>query len=273
MSNPELLSEEDKIIKWGEFVYALPISALVILGFVLIQKAGLANFINSSDVSYGTAFVIGLIASVSTCLAVVGGIVLSLSANSAKRGGTWRPQVLFHIGRLVGFFVLGGIIGLIGSTFHFSIIANIVLGIIVGIVMLILGINLLDVFSPIRKFQVRLPKCFSRYVLNISERNYYFTPALFGAGTFFLPCGFTQSMQVYVLTAGGFIEGAITMFVFALGTFPVLALLSFGSLNIANSSWRGTFFKIAGILVIALALLNITNSLVVAGVIAPIFNL
>lgn len=272
MPNPDSTIKENKSIKWGEFTYALPIAVLVIFGFVILQKAGLANFINSSDIGYGTAFVIGLIASVSTCLAVVGGVVLSLSANSAKSGGTWRPQAFFHAGRLVGFFVLGGIIGLIGSTFQFSITANVVLGIIVGVVMLILGINLLDVFSPIKKFQLRLPKSFSRYVMNISERDYYFAPALFGVGTFFLPCGFTQSMQVYVLTTGSFIEGSMIMFIFALGTFPMLALLSFGSLNISNSSWRGTFFKTAGILVIALALLNIMNSLAVLGIMAPLFN-
>lgn len=265
--------EENKNIKWGEFIYALPIASLIIFGFILLQKAGLANFINSSDIGYGAAFVIGLIASVSTCLAVVGGVVLSLSANSAKNGGTWRPQALFHIGRLAGFFVLGGVIGLIGSSFHFSTTANIVLGIFVGVVMIILGINLLDVFRPIKKIQLRLPKIFSRYVMDLTKRDYYFAPALFGVGTFFLPCGFTQSMQVYVLTTGNFIEGAMIMFIFALGTLPMLALLSFGSLNISNSSWRGTFFKTSGILVIMLAIINIINALAVAGIVEPFFNI
>ncbi len=267
------VSKEDKAIKWNEFIYALPVAAFIIFGFIFLQKAGLANFIDSSNIGYGSAFIIGLIASVSTCLAVVGGVVLSLSANLAKSGGTWRPQALFHIGRLVGFFILGGVIGLIGSSFQFSLTANIVLGIFVGVVMLILGINLLDVFSPIKKIQLRLPKKFSRYVMNISERDYYFAPALFGVGTFFLPCGFTQSMQLYVLTTGSFIDGAMIMFIFALGTFPMLALLSFGSLNISNSSWRGTFFKTSGILVIALAILSIANALAVAGIIEPFFNI
>src|SRR3989344_6748350 len=103
---------------WRDFAYALPIALVLILGFALLQKAGLTNLITGSSVSYGTAFVIGLIASVSSCLAIVGGLVLSLSASSAKEGGTWRTQSLFHVGRLAGFFVLGGTIGLIGSSFH-----------------------------------------------------------------------------------------------------------------------------------------------------------
>src|SRR3989338_8782696 len=72
---------------WGDFVYALPIALVFIVGFAMLQKAGLANLITSSSVSYGTAFIIGLIASVSSCLAIVGGLVLSLSASSAKEGG------------------------------------------------------------------------------------------------------------------------------------------------------------------------------------------
>ena len=46
---------------WGDFVYALPIALVFIVGFAMLQKAGLANLITSSSVSYGTAFIIGLI--------------------------------------------------------------------------------------------------------------------------------------------------------------------------------------------------------------------
>src|SRR3989344_4540232 len=145
------------IAGWGDFAYAVPISVAIIFGFFLLQKAGFASLITSSSVSYGTAFVIGLIASVSTCLAIVGGLVLSLSASSAKEGGTWRTQTLFHLGRLGGFFVLGGIIGVIGNSLHLVLTANIVLGIIVALVMLILGINLLDVFHFAKRLQLTMP--------------------------------------------------------------------------------------------------------------------
>ncbi len=258
---------------WGDFVYALPIALVFIAGFVALQKAGLTNLITSSNVSYGTAFVIGLIASVSSCLAIVGGLVLSLSASSAKEGGTWRTQTLFHVGRLGGFFVLGGVIGMIGSSFHLGLTANVVLGIVVALVMFILGVNLLDVFHFTKRLQLTMPAWASRHVVRGSRYDHYLAPVLVGIGTFFLPCGFTQSMQLYALSTGSFMQGAMTMFVFALGTFPVLALLSFGSLNIAHKPWKGIFFKTAGIIVIVLALLNLTNALATAGIISPFFNL
>jgi sulfite exporter TauE/SafE len=59
---------------------------------------------------------------------------------------------------------------------------------------------------------------------------------------------------------------------FALGTLPVLALISFSSFSIQDSSKSGIFFKSAGLVVIMFALFNIINSLVAAGYIAPIFN-
>lgn len=258
---------------WGDFVYAAPIALIIIAGFLLLQKAGLTSLITSSNVSYGTAFAIGLIASVSSCLAIVGGLVLSLSASSAKEGGTWRSQALFHAGRLGGFFILGGVVGLIGNSLHLSLTANIVLSGIVALVMLILGINLLDVFHFTKRLQFTLPTRFSRGVMNKGKRDHYLAPALVGIGTFFLPCGFTQSMQLYALSTGSFTQGALTMFVFALGTLPMLALLSFGTLNIAHKPWKGIFFKTAGIIVIALALLNLTNALTTAGIINPLFNI
>lgn len=267
------LEKSEKYIQWGDFIYAFPIAAVLIAGFLALQKAGLANFITTSDVSYGTAFVIGLIASVSTCLAVVGGLVLSLSASSAKEGGTWRTQTLFHIGRLGGFFILGGAIGAIGSSFQLGFNGNIILGIIIASVMLILGINLLDIFHFTKKLQFTLPTWLSKYVMRGSKHDHYLAPVLVGIGTFFLPCGFTQSIQLYTLTTGSFIKGALTMSVFALGTLPILALLSFGALNIAHKSWKGMFFKTAGIIVIALALFNLANAFVTAGIINPLFNL
>lgn len=267
------LERSEKNTQWGDFVYAIPIAAVFIASFFVLQKTGLTNIITTSNVSYGTAFIIGLIASVSTCLAVVGGLVLSLSASSAKEGGTWRTQTLFHLGRLGGFFLLGGAIGAIGSSFHLSLNGNIALGVIVAVVMLILGINLLDIFHFIKRLQFTLPAWLSKHVVRNSKHDHYLAPVLVGIGTFFLPCGFTQSIQLYALTTGSFIKGALTMTVFALGTLPMLGLLSFGVLNIAHKSWKGIFFKAAGIIVIALALFNLANALATAGIINPLFNL
>jgi sulfite exporter TauE/SafE len=205
-------------------------------------------------------------------MAVVGGLLLSMSATFAKEGDKVKPQLMFHGGRIISFFVLGGAIGAIGSAFTLNTSATFVLSMVIGIVMLILGINLLDVFPWAKRLQPSMPKFIGKRAHGISKYNHTLTPLLVGVLTFFLPCGFTQSMQLYTLTTGSFLKGAFTMLAFALGTLPVLSLISFSSFSIQNSSKAGIFFKTAGLIVILFALFNIINSLVVLGVIPPIFN-
>ena len=258
--------------KWSQFGIAIPITIAFAIGFFLLQKAGLVNLVTTSTVSYGTAFLIGIIASLSTCMAVVGGLVLSMSATFAREGDKVRPQILFHVGRLISFFVLGGVIGSLGAVFQFSGAASLILTLVIAAVMIVLGINLLDVFPWTKKFQMSMPKIFGKHALEASKMNHTLMPFLVGVVTFFLPCGFTQSMQIYTLSTGSFLVGGLTMLTFALGTLPVLALVSFSSFSIQNNKHAGIFFKSAGLIVIMFALFNLINGLVAAGVIQPVFN-
>lgn len=264
--------EQKKEVNWKEFTVAIPISLAFIILFLLLQKLGIVNLINTGSVNYGTAFAVGIVASLSTCMAVVGGLVLSMSATFAREGDKVRPQILFHAGRIISFFILGGIIGAIGATFQLGSAGTFTLGIIIGLVMLILGINLLDIFQWTKKIQPSMPKFLSQKALDVTKINHTLTPALVGIATFFLPCGFTQSMQIYTLSTGSFLKGGLTMLAFALGTLPMLALVSFSSFSIQDSSKSGVFFKSAGLIVIIFALFNIINSLVAIGWISPVFN-
>lgn len=254
-----------------EWLVAIPFVALAVVVFVLLDRAGLTNLIGTSEATLGTAFIVGLVASVSTCLAVVGGLVLSVSATYAHEGKGWRPQALFHVGRLAGFFILGGFLGLLGEAMQIGFVGSAVLGALASVVMLVLGIHLLDITKRVRAFT--LPKGVSHFFTSAAQKAGAAAPILLGAVTFFLPCGFTQSMQIVSLSSGSFLTAALIMFVFALGTLPVLAALSFGSLDLAKSTYRGTFFKAAGMLVILFALYNLHNTLVVFGVISPIVSL
>jgi len=256
---------------WADFKIAIPVAFSFVALFVALQKMGIVNLVNADNVTYGTAFVIGIVASLSTCMAVVGGLLLSMSATFAKEGQQFKPQVFFHIGRIVSFFILGGVIGMVGATFQLGTIGTFILGIIIGLTMLIMGANLLDVFHFAKIFQPVMPKFISKHALGVSKFNHTLTPLLIGVVTFFLPCGFTQSMQIYTLSTASFMQGGLTMLAFALGTLPALALVSFSSFSIQNSK-SGIFFKSAGLVVIMFALFNLINSLVVIGLIPAIFN-
>lgn len=266
------IEKQTEVVNWSDFKIAVPIAVIFAILFVILQKIGLVNLVGSGNITYGTAFVIGIIASLSTCMAVVGGLVLSMSATFAKKGDKIKLQLLFHGGRIISFFILGGVIGAIGTAFTLNTSATFILGVIIAIVMFILGINLLDVFPWAKKLQPSMPKFIAKHAHGVSKLNHTLTPFLVGIATFFLPCGFTQSMQLYTLATGSFLKGGLTMLSFALGTLPVLALISFSSFSIQKSSKAGIFFKSAGLIVILFALFNLINSLVVIGVIPPVFN-
>ena len=266
------VEREQHTAAWSDFKIAIPVALGFAVLFVLLQKMGIVNLISGGNVTYGTSFVIGIVASLSTCMAVVGGLVLSMSATFAKEGDKIKPQLMFHAGRIVSFFILGGVIGALGSAFTLSTTATFILGLIIAVVMIILGINLLDVFPWAKKLQPSMPQFIARHAHGVSKFNHTLTPLLVGVATFFLPCGFTQSMQLYALTTGGFMSGALTMLAFALGTLPVLALVSFSSLSMKDSSKSGIFFKSAGLIVIMFALFNLINSLVVIGLIPAVFS-
>ncbi len=269
------ISVEKQVVEksWSDFKVAVPIAVGFAVLFILLQKLGIIHLVGGGNVTYGTAFAVGIIASLSTCMAVVGGLVLSMSATFAKEGDKVKPQIMFHAGRIVSFFILGGVIGAIGSAFTLNTTGTFVLGLIIAIVMLILGINLLDVFPWAKRLQPSMPKFISKRAHKVSNLSHTLTPLLVGIATFFLPCGFTQSMQLYTLTTGSFLKGGLTMLSFALGTLPVLALISFSSFSIQKSSKSGIFFKSAGLIVIIFALFNLINPLVIIGLIPPVFNI
>ncbi len=258
-------------VKFTDLIIGFVIAAGIFGIFFLIQKSGITNVIGGRAFSMTLVFLIGIIASLSSCMAVVGGIVLSISSNYARSKDRIRPLVFFHASRVIGFFLLGGILGLIGITFNLSPGFYFIMSIILFVVMLILGIHLLDIFPFFRRLQLKMPKSFSRKIIDNKSIQNRFTPLLLGILTFFLPCGFTQSMQINAIASGNFLTGGLTMLVFALGTLPVLALISFSSVRFANSIKSGIFFKTAGFIVIFFAFFNLLSALAAAGIIYPIF--
>lgn len=264
------IEKKSKEKKDGGVIWqALPIGLTLFALFFIVQKSGVLDFGLGGTITPVTSFVIGLVASVSSCLAVVGGLVLSLSATVSQDNISGvKPMMLFHGGRLISFAVFGGVLGFIGSAIGINFIISAILGIIASTVMIVLGLNLVGVFD---KNLISLPPGVFRLFRKAEHET--IAPFLVGVGTFFLPCGFTQAMQVAALSSGSFFSGLLIMAAFALGTLPMLALLSFGSASFAQSKHAPLFFKSAGILVIGLGVFALLAGLAGLGFIDPLFNI
>jgi sulfite exporter TauE/SafE/copper chaperone CopZ len=249
-----------KKLEAKDYVFPFIIASTISILFLLFQKSELLTTLNIKEVNLLTAFFLGLIASVSSCMAVVGGLIISLSAIYKSN----KPLLLLHIARLLSFFLLGGILGIIGSVFTFSSTFYLLSGIVIFFVMFLLGINLLEIFPVLKKLQPLIPKSLTSNQLSNTA-----SPLFIGFLTFFLPCGFTQSMQIYSMLSGSFLTGALTMFSFAIGTLPVLALISFGFLNTLKRERANMFLKTAGFLVLFLSIYNLMSLLISQGLIIP----
>jgi len=224
----------------------------------------------SETMSYGLVFVIGLVASVSSCIAVTGGLLVAVAAkyNEASTALTSlqriKPHIYFNVGRILSYTLLGGAIGALGSALTLSPEINGALTLVASAVMILLGLQMLRLLPALTRFLPTMPKSVSHFIHDLAERDANGGAFVLGAATFFLPCGFTQALQLYVLAKGSFAVGALTMLAFSLGTLP--ALLSLSALSsLASGNVQRHFLKFAGAAVIVLGIANIQYGLVLTG--------
>lgn len=254
--------------KWMEIGAAL---IIIFAGYKLLQTFDIVSLAPSTSgaLSIGGIFLIGLVAGTSSCLAVTGGLLLALAAkhNEIHQAETpwqkFKPLLHFNLGRLVSYFVLGGLVGILGQSITLSTQMSGYMNIIVAFVMLYLALSILEII-PKGSFPIRPPKKLSRWIANLSESDHPAAPFSMGALTFFLPCGFTQSLQLAALASGSFITGALTMGVFAFGTLPSLLGISAIS-STATGGFSRMFLRFSGTLVLLLALFNLNSGFALTG--------
>ena len=258
---------------WFEIM--LGVSALMVLFMALTLSGILKGFGTAFGASptYPIVFVIGLTAGISTCMAVVGGLVAGFSASYAEkhqyatRWERFKPNLFFNAGRLVSYAVLGGVIGALGSAVKLSTGFTGFLVAAAGVVMLYLGLKLTGISPKLSNMSLALPKKLGRALGMKNQNGEYSHKEAFvgGALTFFLPCGFTQAIQIYAVTTGSFVSGATIMFLFALGTIP--GLLSVGALtSFLKGMPARVFFRFVGMVLLILGSLNIANGYNLSGI-------
>lgn len=247
--------------------------ALVLLIGKILSGLGLlnANLSIGSGMSFGAIFVVGLVAASSSCIAVAGGLLLSSAAKFNERygssgpAGRMKPVALFVAGRIAGYAILGGLLGVVGKALSPSPIVTASITVIAALYMLVMGLEMLQIAPAwLKNLTPRMPKSLSNRVLDAEGKEHPLAPFALGAATFFLPCGFTQALQLYALTTGSFATGALSLFAFALGTAPSLLALGWASSSLKGAAGR-FFFKFSGALVVVLGLWNVQNGLAIAG--------
>ncbi|MBI3750700.1 MAG: sulfite exporter TauE/SafE family protein [Chloroflexi bacterium] len=267
---------------WGTAAAGVAIVAVLAL---LAQLTGLSRLTSGvGDLSKGgivVALLLGLAAGVSTCMALVGGLVLALSASfqassSTPRTGlaAMRPAAIFLTGRIAGYAFFGAVLGALGASITMPPLLTGVLMLVVAVTMTILGTRLTGLSPRIAGWSPTLPMGVGRS-LGLGGGNhggYSDTRAAgLGAASFFLPCGFTQAVQIFALSTGSPLFGAALLGTFALGTAPGLFALA-GLPVVVPSGARPTLLRLVGVVVLGFAALNANAGMQLAGLSLPGFG-
>ena len=256
----------------------------LIAGIALIAQAtGVAELANrTGDLAQGgllVALLLGLAAGVSTCMALVGGLVLALSASyqarrtraglpEQGRAAQMRPALVFMGGRIVGYAAFGALLGAIGASLTMPPAMTAALMIAAAVVMTLVGARLTGLSPRVATWSPTLPPSLARSLgLADTDAGGYsdVRAAGLGALSFFMPCGFTQAVQIYALSTGSPATAGMLMAAFAIGTAPGLLVLA-GLPVVVPSRARPTLLRLVGVVVLGFAVVNAGAGLRLAGV-------
>ena len=239
--------------------------AAILFGFYYIVKSTVGfNYIPrvSEQMGYGLIFTAGLVTSIH-CIAMCGGIAVSQGIGSGGKTGNMKPSLMYNAGRVVSYTLVGAAAGAIGQVLTPSGQLKGAVAIMAGMLMVLMGMRMLGVIS--------LPDFLRGGISNFMPRGTGilkkspFTPFYVGLANGLMPCGPLQTMQIYALGTGSVLKGAMAMFLFSLGTVPLM--LGFGAITSAIGKGLGKkVAKLSGVMVIALGLTMAGRGMALSGI-------
>ncbi len=257
-------SKKDKSGKKKIIIGIAALSALA-LGYFLVSRLGLFELLgklNEKNVSHGLIFLIGLLASFH-CIGMCGGLVVAYSAKSGRleKKKSMNLHWQYNVGRIISYSIIGGILGGLGSFFGINPIFTGIITLVAGAFMVLMGISLIKNIKWLEKIKPRTPKLIARYLFNQRVSDNPQGPFIIGLLNGFMPCGPLQAMQLYALSSGSVTRGALSMFLYAAGTVPLM--FGFGNVITMLSHQRiAKIMKISGIIVMVLGLFMFNRGLV-----------
>ncbi|MDR1087979.1 MAG: sulfite exporter TauE/SafE family protein [Coriobacteriales bacterium] len=189
-----------------------------------------------------------------------------------SRFAPFLPALLYNLGRVASYTAVGCILGFVGLLLSGGSGAGLptllqgALKLVAGVVMVVMGINMLGLFPWLRRFSLRMPKALARTADAPTDRRR--GPFLVGLLNGLMPCGPLQSLQIVALASASPLVGALSMFVFSLGTVPLM--LGLGSLVSAlGRRFARTVVQVGAVLVVVLGLAMLSQGGSLSGLLPP----
>lgn len=199
------------------------------------------------------AFILGLLGSLH-CAGMCGPLALAIPVVSRTRFGFFGGRMLYNLGRILTYVLIGALFGMVGETFSLAGFQR-WLSVSAGALLLLgLFFTRLTFAKPTTHLVMRIKSTFATL---LQKRSY---PALFalGATNGLLPCGLVYVAAAGAAATGHIISAAEYMLMFGLGTTPVMLAIPLLGRKL---SFRFSFQKLVPISVGLVALLLIVRGL------------
>ena len=207
-----------------------------------------------------TALILGLLGSFH-CVGMCGPIAVALPINNQSWWSRIAGTFLYNIGRAITYAALGAVFGVLGEGIQLGGFQSWI-SIAMGLIMII------SVLFPVLFRNTRL---LDKYIYGyVNKLKMYLRPLLKNSslGSLFvigllnglLPCGLVYVALAGAIATGGVVSGALFMFVFGLGTLPLLAFVTLAG-NIISGSFKSKINKLIPLVIVIIGALFILRGL------------
>lgn len=238
----------DTKIKLKEFLIILAIILIIWFSIYKIFDFNIFNVIPNIDLNltYGMLFITGILTSIH-CISMCGAINLMAIVDSKQKN--FKRPLLYNLGRVASYTLIGGIVGFLGSVISLNSTINGIIILLAALIMFMMSLSMLGIIKFKLSFMNKMKfkrKSKSAFVIGLLNG--------------LMPCGPLQAMQVYALSTGSFIRGALSMFLFSLGTVPLMLFVGI-IFNLFKGKRKILLNNIASILIMLLSLVMVNRGL------------
>ncbi len=207
-----------------------------------------------------TALVLGLLGSFH-CIGMCGPIAFVLPVDKKSNSRAFTGSLLYHIGRLLTYGLIGVLFGLLGRGLYLAGFQQ-RLSILIGVVMILIvlvptkHLNKFAISRPLYQFIGKVKSKLGIYLKKTSYKSLF----LIGFFNGFLPCGLVYMALLGSVSTGNAVDGALYMIVFGLGTVPLMtAAIYLG--NFFKASVRNRIQRAIPIFVVIIGILFILRGM------------
>lgn len=207
-----------------------------------------------------TALIFGLISSLH-CIGMCGPIAMMLPVDHASPTKKAIQIILYHLGRLTSYGILGLLFGLLGRGFYMAGIQQ-QLSIAVGVGMILLAIVPERVLARYN-FSKPVYRLISKIKSSLGQQFKRKTPdALFTIGLFngLLPCGLVYAALFGAIAMQNVTFGVAYMVLYGLGTVPMMSAVVYAS-SLLSMPFRNKLQKAVPIITVIIGVLFVLRGM------------